>query len=147
MEKHGVSLENWKRFRSVQRVVLSTDLDPVDALHLRRLPGTSGEGEQQVALLRQDVEAGLKTLNRRDAIVLRLRYGFDGFPMTLEEVGEELGVTRERVRQIQARAEAALHAHWESSFVEPDNAQSRTLPSIESSDRDTDRPRRRRAHS
>jgi RNA polymerase primary sigma factor len=147
LDKHGVSLRNWERFIAAQRVVLATDLEPTDVLYLRSLPEATVEGEQEAGLLRQDVDAGLSTLAPRDAIVLRLRYGLDGFPMTLEEVGEQLGVTRERVRQIQARAEDALHSHWEGSFFGPDKVQSSTPSSQASSERDTDRPQRRRAHS
>jgi len=47
----------------------------------------------------------LDTLSPREAKVLRLRYGLDdGRPRTLEEVGKEFNVTRERVRQIEAKA-------------------------------------------
>jgi len=44
-------------------------------------------------------------LTPREEMVLRLRYGIDdGHPRTLEEVGKEFGVTRERIRQIEAKA-------------------------------------------
>ena len=47
----------------------------------------------------------LDTLTPREEMVLRLRYGIDdGHPRTLEEVGKEFGVTRERIRQIEAKA-------------------------------------------
>ena len=47
----------------------------------------------------------LKTLTPREERVLRLRYGLtDGRMHTLEEVGEEFNVTRERIRQIEAKA-------------------------------------------
>ncbi|MGI6714362.1 MAG: sigma-70 family RNA polymerase sigma factor [Bacilli bacterium] len=47
----------------------------------------------------------LETLNDREFRVLELRYGLDGqHPRTLEEVGREFGVTRERIRQIEAKA-------------------------------------------
>mgnify|MGYP003206983782 FL=1 len=47
----------------------------------------------------------LKTLTPREEKVLRLRFGLeDGRPRTLEEVGKEFNVTRERIRQIEAKA-------------------------------------------
>jgi RNA polymerase primary sigma factor len=53
-------------------------------------------------LQRQDVQRALAVLPRRDREVLELRYGLNGRkPMTLEEVGESFGVTRERIRQIE----------------------------------------------
>ena len=57
------------------------------------------------AMLRQQLMDILDTLSPREAKVLRLRYGLDdGRPRTLEEVGREFNVTRERVRQIEAKA-------------------------------------------
>jgi RNA polymerase primary sigma factor len=53
-------------------------------------------------LQREDVQRALAALPRRDREVLELRYGLNGRqPMTLEEVGEAFGVTRERIRQIE----------------------------------------------
>src|SRR4051794_5013868 len=53
-------------------------------------------------LQREDVQRALAVLPVRDREVLQLRYGLDGRkPMTLEEVGEAFGVTRERIRQIE----------------------------------------------
>lgn len=54
---------------------------------------------------RQIIETVFATLNEREANVLRLRFGMDvNHSYTLEEVGNELGITRERVRQIETRA-------------------------------------------
>ena len=54
------------------------------------------------AMQREDVRHALSSLPRREREVLELRYGLDGHePMTLEEVGEAFGVTRERIRQIE----------------------------------------------
>jgi RNA polymerase primary sigma factor len=55
--------------------------------------------------LREHIEEALRTLTDREAEVLRLRFGLgDGGDMTLEEVGDKLHVTRERIRQIEAKA-------------------------------------------
>ncbi|MBR3781315.1 MAG: RNA polymerase sigma factor RpoD [Clostridia bacterium] len=56
-------------------------------------------------LLKEQLNEVLKTLTPREAKVLALRFGLeDGHPHTLEEVGSEFGVTRERIRQIEAKA-------------------------------------------
>ena len=56
-------------------------------------------------LLKEQLDDVLKTLTDREAMVLRLRFGLeDGHPRTLEEVGSTFGVTRERIRQIEAKA-------------------------------------------
>jgi len=57
------------------------------------------------ALLREKIESLLKTLTYREREIIRLRYGLgDGYTYTLEEVGRIFKVTRERVRQIEAKA-------------------------------------------
>ena len=56
-------------------------------------------------LLREQLEDVMKTLTPREAKVLKLRFGLDdGRTRTLEEVGKEFNVTRERIRQIEAKA-------------------------------------------
>jgi RNA polymerase primary sigma factor len=63
--------------------------------------------EDRVAknLLREDLESVLNTLSARERDVLRLRYGLDdGRMKTLEEIGHIFNVTRERIRQIEAKA-------------------------------------------
>jgi len=66
-------------------------LDPADAASMM--------------LLKEQISEVLKTLAPREAEVLRLRFGLeDGRSRTLEEVGQSFGVTRERIRQIEAKA-------------------------------------------
>ena len=56
-------------------------------------------------LLREDLEDVMKSLTEREKTVLKLRFGLDdGHPRTLEEVGKVYNVTRERIRQIEAKA-------------------------------------------
>ena len=56
-------------------------------------------------MLKEQLISVLDTLTPREEKVLRLRYGLDdGKPRTLEEVGKEFNVTRERIRQIEAKA-------------------------------------------
>ena len=57
------------------------------------------------AILREVIEKELSTLTPREAHVIRLRFGlYDGRCRTLEEVGKEFDITRERIRQIEAKA-------------------------------------------
>ena len=56
-------------------------------------------------MLKEDIERVLQTLTDREAKVIRMRFGLNSSrPMTLEEVGKKFGVTRERIRQIEAKA-------------------------------------------
>jgi RNA polymerase primary sigma factor len=60
-------------------------------------------------LLQDEIRAVLATLSEREAGILRLRFGFvDGRPHTLDEISRIYGVTRERIRQIEARTMAKL---------------------------------------
>ncbi|MFJ8041445.1 RNA polymerase sigma factor [Kitasatospora sp. NPDC096147] len=63
-------------------------------------------------LLRRQLGAVLDTLGERERQVVQLRYGLDdGRPRTLEEIGHLFGVTRERIRQIEAKTLSRLRAH------------------------------------
>jgi RNA polymerase primary sigma factor len=66
-------------------------------------------------LLKEHVNNVLALLTPREQKILRMRFGLeDGRSHTLEEVGQEFGVTRERIRQIEAKALAKLRKHRES---------------------------------
>ena len=60
-------------------------------------------------LLQEQLESVLDTLDSREKQIIRLRFGIiDGHPHTLEEVGREFGVTRERIRQIESKTLSKL---------------------------------------
>ena len=63
------------------------------------------EGNVENVMLREHIDSLLKDLKERERQVIELRFGLkDGHPRTLEEVGKEFNVTRERIRQIEAKA-------------------------------------------
>jgi RNA polymerase primary sigma factor len=64
--------------------------------------------EAAEAVRRQAVRRALAGLPERDRRVLELRFGFDGEAASLEQIGRELGMSRERVRQVEVRGLAAL---------------------------------------
>jgi RNA polymerase primary sigma factor len=71
------------------------------------------------AILRKQIEGILKTLTYREREIIRLRYGLgDGYTYTLEEVGRIFKVTRERVRQIEAKAVRKLQNPVRSQQIE-----------------------------
>src|SRR5439155_8905142 len=60
-------------------------------------------------LLQRELDSVLKTLPEREAAVVALRFGLtDGQPRTLDEIGKEFGLTRERIRQIEAKTLSKL---------------------------------------
>jgi len=74
-----------------------------------------GETPEQSAtsqLLKEQVQAILSTLSEREQKIVKMRFGLEnGKSHTLEEVGQEFAVTRERIRQIEAKALAKLRKH------------------------------------
>jgi len=103
-----------ERVREIQRIAmdpvsLETPIGEEDDSHLGDFiednNASSPQEAASSALLKEQLLGILDTLTPREEMVLRLRYGIDdGHPRTLEEVGKEFGVTRERIRQIEAKA-------------------------------------------
>lgn len=73
---------------------------------------TTPEESAAGQLLKEQVAAILSTLSEREQKIIRMRFGLDnGKSHTLEEVGQEFAVTRERIRQIEAKALAKIRKH------------------------------------
>ncbi len=110
-EDLGLSLKRLSDIRQAAQEAVSLDL-PVgedgeaflgDFVEDRDAPGLEEAVSEN--LLREQLGEALDALGDRESMVLRLRYGLDGGgPQTLEEVGKVFGVTRERIRQIEAKA-------------------------------------------
>lgn len=67
------------------------------------------ENEVDRGLLEQEIQQALATLTARESRIMELRYGLrDGHPLTLQDVAERFGLTRERIRQIEKEAIAKL---------------------------------------
>lgn len=74
--------------------------------------GTTPEESASNQLLKEQVQGVLSTLSEREQKIIKMRFGLEnGKSHTLEEVGQEFAVTRERIRQIEAKALAKLRKH------------------------------------
>src|SRR6266487_1116612 len=110
-EKSKLSLKHVKEVRAAARAVTSLDR-PVGAEgdtsfgDLIAGEDTEPSEEVHVSLAERAVRSAVDTLPDREREVVKLRYGMDGDPdpKSLEEIGRQLGLTRERVRQIESRA-------------------------------------------
>ena len=71
--------------------------------------GKTPESETSNAMLVEDMDLLLDELGDREKKILQMRFGLAGErPLTLEEVGQKIGLTRERVRQIESKAKFKL---------------------------------------
>ncbi len=110
-EKMGVTED---RVREIQKIAqdpvsLETPIGEEEDSHLGDFiedeKTTTPSDSVAFTMLKEQLLGVLDTLTPREEKVLRLRYGIDdGKPRTLEEVGREFNVTRERIRQIEAKA-------------------------------------------
>ena len=110
-EKLGITADKVRDIMKIAQdpVSLETPIGEEEDSHLGDfIPDTDIPAPSDVAsqtLLKEELNEVLKTLSDREARVLRLRFGLDdGRTRTLEEVGREFQVTRERIRQIEAKA-------------------------------------------
>lgn len=110
-ERMGVSIERVSEIQKIAQdpVSLETPIGEEEDSHLGDFieDDKTPTASDSVAstMLKEQIARVLDTLTPREEKVLRLRYGIDdGRPRTLEEVGKEFNVTRERIRQIEVKA-------------------------------------------
>ncbi len=97
---------------SLDASVGNDDEDSVLGDFIEDEDAASPEDSASTQLLKQQLWAILNTLNDRERKIIILRFGLeDGRPRTLEEVGQIFGVTRERIRQIEAKTLAKVRKH------------------------------------
>lgn len=104
LEEAGITPQQWQYYKSARHFCRFSDLDP------RQLTKIGGAGRklsyfQEKEEIRLTVERILNSLHPKQAKILKMRYGIGHRECTLQEIGEHLGITRERVRQIQKKAE------------------------------------------
>lgn len=108
-------IQNFKKISSLNKII-GDDNGDSDSELIDFIPSSSGLNASLSSLenetenkflkdqLRDDIEEVLSTLTQREQKILRLRFGLDdGRDRTLEEIGREFNVTRERIRQIEER--------------------------------------------
>jgi RNA polymerase primary sigma factor len=128
-EASGISVDEAKRVMKISKHPISLDRpigDSEDSYFGDFIEDESAESPVQAAgheMLRERINEVLNTLTFREREIIKLRYGIgDGYTYTLEEVGRIFRVTRERVRQIEAKAVRKLRhpvrARQLSSFLD-----------------------------
>ncbi|MEE8269109.1 MAG: RNA polymerase sigma factor RpoD/SigA [Nitrospinaceae bacterium] len=123
-EDLGYSVEDIENILRAYRTHLSLDTplrddDVTQYLDLLENPDYIPYDDQIMKeSLHQKVDDMLKHLSKREEQILRMRFGFNGETKTLEDIGKEIGLSRERVRQIEKRAKARLKVRSASEALQ-----------------------------
>jgi RNA polymerase primary sigma factor len=125
-KKTKLSIKHVKEVRAAARTVASLDKpigDDSDTAFGDLVAQESGNVEEEVVVSLGDdaLHRAIATLPPREMLVIKLRYGLDSKqdPKSLEEIGREMGITRERVRQIETQALARLAEQREVAALSP----------------------------
>lgn len=114
----GNMLRGTNRHLSVDAPINGEDSEATMLDVLTNESETSPDNTLMEESLKDEVQYGLSLLNAREVEVLSAYYGLNGFkPLTLEEIGESFGLTRERVRQIKERAIRRLRKSYNKNAL------------------------------
>ena len=123
----GLPIEKVRNIKKISQDIVSLEAPVGDDSDENSLLGDFVENEKEVSprvmagreLLRLRLGDIIRDLAPREQKILRMRFGLeDGITHTLEEVGKEFGVTRERIRQIEAKALEKIRKHDKSATLE-----------------------------
>ena len=125
-KKAGLALKHVREVRHAARTVASLD-KPIgsegDTAFGELVAHDAGDVEEEVVLglSEQTLRRAIEKLPDREKQVIKLRYGMDGDPdpKSLEQIGREMGITRERVRQIELQALQRLAGQREIAALSP----------------------------
>ncbi len=120
-ERIGITVEKLEKLQAQASRAATISLNaPVDGendrerSHLVVDPEAQTDATADMIGMRRDINMALDSLDDRERKILRLHFGWEGEPMKLEDIGHEFNISKERVRQIQAKALAKLcltHPH------------------------------------
>jgi RNA polymerase sigma factor (sigma-70 family) len=100
---------NRKLYKRIIQIHNANNAMPLQFLGAASHPEVFDRNEQDEVDRKAICHEAIRSLENRDQKIINMRYGMSGEPeMTLKRVGQELGLTRERIRQLQVQAEALL---------------------------------------
>lgn len=99
-------LKNTNFLKALKRATFIRDVswNQLSAIAHKELPSYTIDEDIERIDLRNEMEKVLGRLSPREKEIIELRYGFNGPPATFDEIGEKLGLTDKRIRQIEATA-------------------------------------------